>query len=145
MTIIRHLHESQNLANTGGRTPFGAGVRTPARTGQATPGHASVRQPARTPNPYGGATPGPRYGAGGPPPFGYQTPRPGGFPPSSTFCSSHWYESPKSPDDPGGWLEQSPLIHCTCLSSTRVCLTYIPISCTPDLVTIHNLNFAGIY
>ncbi|SJL00593.1 uncharacterized protein ARMOST_03906 [Armillaria ostoyae] len=78
---VRHLHESQNLANTGGRTPFGAGVRTPARTGQATPGHASVRQPARTPNPYGGATPGPRYGAGGPPPFGYQTPRPGGFPP----------------------------------------------------------------
>ena len=88
----RHLHESQNLANTtGGKTPFGAGGRTPARPGGTTPGHMSVRQAGRTPNPYGGTTPAP-YGApsmstyGIPPstPYGYQTPhRPPNYPPSS--------------------------------------------------------------
>lgn len=87
--IIRHLHESQNIGGaTGGKTPYGAGGRTPARTpartpGHATPGHMSVRQLGMTPNPYappvtsygtGGATPG--YGL---PPHtpgyaGYQTP-----------------------------------------------------------------------
>lgn len=86
---VRHLHQSQNLANTGvgGKTPYGAGARTPARTpGHVTPGHMSVRQvPGRTPNPYGGQTPAPppAYGGGIPsssygiptqPPFGYQTP-----------------------------------------------------------------------
>ncbi|KAH7889357.1 SH2 domain-containing protein [Phlebopus sp. FC_14] len=81
---VRHLHQSQNLsgAGAGGKTPYGAGARTPARTpGHATPGHMSVRQvPSRTPNPYGGQTPAPAapgfssYGM--PPaqqPFGYQT------------------------------------------------------------------------
>ncbi|KAI6150440.1 transcription elongation factor Spt6 [Pisolithus tinctorius] len=86
---VRHLHQSQNLANAGvgGKTPYGAGARTPARTpGHVTPGHMSVRQvPGRTPNPYGGQTPAPppAYGGGIPsssygiptqPPFGYQTP-----------------------------------------------------------------------
>lgn len=79
---VRHLHESQNLANAaGGKTPFGAGGRTPARPGGTTPGHMSVRQAGRTPNPYGVTTPAP-YGAppvsnyGLPPstPYGYQTP-----------------------------------------------------------------------
>jgi transcription elongation factor SPT6 len=52
---VRHLHETQNMAVSGGKTPYGAGMgRTPARTGGATPGHMSVRQPNRTPNPYGG-------------------------------------------------------------------------------------------
>jgi transcription elongation factor SPT6 len=76
---VRHLHESQNLAAAaaGGKTPFGAGVRTPARPGGATPGHMSIRQVGRTPNPYGGAqtpfaaTGPPNYGM---PPNGYQTP-----------------------------------------------------------------------
>lgn len=57
---VRHLHESQNFAAAaaGGKTPFGAGMRTPARAGGATPGHMSVRQVGRTPNPYaGGQTP----------------------------------------------------------------------------------------
>jgi len=57
---VRHLHESQNFAAAAasGRTPFGAGMRTPARPGAATPGHMSVRQVGRTPNPYaGGQTP----------------------------------------------------------------------------------------
>jgi len=74
----RHLHESQNLGGAaGGRTPFGAGARTPARTpGHVTPGHMSVRQP----NPYTGATPSalgpPASSYGLPPqtPYGYQTP-----------------------------------------------------------------------
>lgn len=87
---VRHLHESQNLAAAGGKTPFGAGMRTPARPpGGATPGRMSVRQVGRTPNPYGGQTP---YGgppipptAYGIPPhasYGYQTPshRPPNFP-----------------------------------------------------------------
>jgi len=68
---VRHLHESQNqqASAAGGKTPFGAGTRTPARPGNATPGHMSVRQPARTPNPYsGGTTPG-RYGGATPAPF----------------------------------------------------------------------------
>ncbi|KAH8833649.1 transcription elongation factor Spt6 [Flagelloscypha sp. PMI_526] len=61
---VRHLHESQNASTANlGRTPFGAGGRTPARPGYGvTPGHMSQRQPAppnRTPNPYGGATPRP--------------------------------------------------------------------------------------
>ncbi|KAK7019339.1 transcription elongation factor Spt6 [Favolaschia claudopus] len=99
---VRHLHESQNqqASAPGGKTPFGAGTRTPARPGNATPGHMSVRQPARTPNPYGGGTTPGRYGAATPshfqppvpqtaygfapsqPPYGYQTPshRPA-FPP----------------------------------------------------------------
>ncbi|KAG5728025.1 Transcription elongation factor SPT6 [Termitomyces sp. T112] len=86
---VRHLHESQNIANAaaGGKTPFGAGGRTPARpqTGGATPGRMSVRQVGRTPNPYSGATP---YNASSAPnahtpaggymppqtPYGYQTP-----------------------------------------------------------------------
>lgn len=91
---FRHLHQSQNLggAGAGGKTPYGAGARTPARTpGHVTPGHMSVRQvPGRTPNPYGGQTPAPpptsAYGGAipnsnyamapqpPPPPFGYQTP-----------------------------------------------------------------------
>lgn len=79
---VRHLHESQNLANpAGGKTPFGAGGRTPARPGGTTPGHMSVRQMGRTPNPYGGTTPA-SYGAPPmssyamqhPTPYGYQTP-----------------------------------------------------------------------
>ncbi|KAG6874201.1 hypothetical protein C0995_003747 [Termitomyces sp. Mi166 len=94
----RHLHESQNIANAaaGGKTPFGAGGRTPARpqTGGATPGRMSVRQVGRTPNPYSGATP---YNAPSAPnaptpasgymppqtPYGYQTPshRPASFQP----------------------------------------------------------------
>ncbi|KAJ4498038.1 SH2 domain-containing protein [Lentinula lateritia] len=76
---VRHLHESQNLGNGGGKTPYGAGQRTPARPGYATP---SVR-PSRTPNPYGGTTPGPNYGAppSQPPYAGYQTPR--GYPAQS--------------------------------------------------------------
>lgn len=83
----RHLHQSQSLgvAGAGGKTPYGAGARTPARTpGHTTPGHLSVRQVhGRTPNPYGGQTP--AIGSGGnvptssysmPPsqPLGYQTP-----------------------------------------------------------------------
>lgn len=86
---VRHLHESQNLGAgaAGGKTPFGAGGRTPARTpGHATPGRMSVRQlPGRTPNPYGGATPAPStypppgptpasYGMPPQTPYGYQTP-----------------------------------------------------------------------
>lgn len=87
---FRHLHESQNISNAGGKTPFGAGARTPARLGGATPGRMSVRAPARTPNPYGGATPSqypaaPPSGYSLPPktPYGYQTPshRPPNFPP----------------------------------------------------------------
>ncbi|KAK2466864.1 hypothetical protein APHAL10511_001122 [Amanita phalloides] len=86
---VRHLHESQNLANAaGGKTPFGAGGRTPARPGGTTPGHMSVRQVGRTPNPYGGTTPA-SYGAppissyGMPPstPYGYQTPHRPPYPP----------------------------------------------------------------
>ncbi|EEB95724.1 hypothetical protein MPER_05263, partial [Moniliophthora perniciosa FA553] len=81
---VRHLHESQNLANAaaGGRTPYGG--RTPGRpSGHATPGRTSVRPVGRTPNPYGGATPAASYGATpshyGPPgqassTYGYQTP-----------------------------------------------------------------------
>ncbi|CAK5277668.1 unnamed protein product [Mycena citricolor] len=93
---VRHLHESQSQA-AGGKTPYGAGSRTPGRAiGGATPGHISVRQPARTPNPYAGGTT-PRYGGATPAPIpqtaygmvppagynGYQTPaqRPGQFPP----------------------------------------------------------------
>jgi transcription elongation factor SPT6 len=101
--ISRHLHESQNIGNAaGGKTPFGAGGRTPARTpartpGHATPGHVSVRALGRTPNPYGAPQPSTlpvaNYGAGGPlpgynapqTPYGYQTPsgypsRPPNFP-----------------------------------------------------------------
>lgn len=86
---FRHLHESQNLAAAGGKTPFGAGMRTPARTGGATPGHLSVRQVGRTPNPYGGGSQTPFVSNIAPsfaPPqhasFGYQTPshRPPVFP-----------------------------------------------------------------
>ncbi|KAF8654136.1 hypothetical protein AX16_003667 [Volvariella volvacea WC 439] len=92
---VRHLHESQNLANAaGGKTPFGAGARTPARPapGGATPGQASVRRIGQTPNPYGGRTPArypgpaPSSAYGMPPqtPYGYQTPShrpPSGYPP----------------------------------------------------------------
>ncbi|KAF8892531.1 SH2 domain-containing protein [Infundibulicybe gibba] len=87
---VRHLHESQNIASTaGGKTPFGAGMRTPARPGGATPGgHMSIRQGARTPNPYGDRTPaynsGPPNNYGAPQTsYGYQTPshRPPAFPP----------------------------------------------------------------
>ncbi|KAG6917973.1 hypothetical protein DXG01_017157 [Tephrocybe rancida] len=98
---VRHLHESQNIASAaaGGKTPFGAGARTPARpqTGGATPGRMSVRQVGRTPNPYNGTTPyhapsapnpigGPGPASGYPPsqtPYGYQTPshRPASFQP----------------------------------------------------------------
>ncbi|KAG6900843.1 hypothetical protein C0993_009961 [Termitomyces sp. T159_Od127] len=96
---VRHLHESQNVVNAaaGGKTPFGAGGRTPARpqTGGATPGRMSVRQVGRTPNPYSGATPynaisgtsAPTPGTGYMPPqtpYGYQTPhRPPSFQPPS--------------------------------------------------------------
>jgi hypothetical protein len=65
--ISRHLHESQNASAlaASGKTPYGAGGRTPARHG-ATPGHASTRQPARTPNVYGAnRTPNPYGGPGG--------------------------------------------------------------------------------
>ncbi|KAG6845335.1 hypothetical protein H0H87_010792 [Tephrocybe sp. NHM501043] len=90
---VRHLHESQNMATAaaGGKTPFGAGARTPARpqTGGATPGRMSVRQVGRTPNPYSGAAPfnAPSGPTGGympsQTPYGYQTPshRPPGFQP----------------------------------------------------------------
>ncbi|KIY43359.1 hypothetical protein FISHEDRAFT_53087 [Fistulina hepatica ATCC 64428] len=66
---VRHLHESKNMAN-GGKTPYGAGGRTPAR-GHATPGHASVRHLGRTPNPmfarpFDGTTPVPNYGGATP-------------------------------------------------------------------------------
>ncbi|KDR81667.1 hypothetical protein GALMADRAFT_239777 [Galerina marginata CBS 339.88] len=83
---VRHLHESQNLVVAGGKTPYGAGMRTPARPGGATPGHLSVRQVGRTPNPYAGGSQTPYVGPHGPsnfvppqqPPqhtsFGYQTP-----------------------------------------------------------------------
>ncbi|PPR03612.1 hypothetical protein CVT24_007728 [Panaeolus cyanescens] len=83
---VRHLHESQTAAATaGGKTPFGAGMRTPGRPGGATPGHMSIRQPARTPNPYGagsqtpfgmhGHPQAPPHGYGPQPtPYGYQTP-----------------------------------------------------------------------
>jgi len=90
---VRHLHESQSLAAAaGGKTPFGAGMRTPARPGGATPGHMSVRQMGRTPNPYaGGQTPfvpnAPQNFGPHPHPqtgsYGYQTPShrpPPGFP-----------------------------------------------------------------
>lgn len=73
--FLRHLHESQNLANAaaGGKTPFGAGTgRTPARPGGATPGHMSVRH-TRTPN-YGGATPAPFAPSAVPTPAGYPIP-----------------------------------------------------------------------
>ncbi|KAF8921228.1 SH2 domain-containing protein [Mucidula mucida] len=75
---VRHLHQ-QSIGNQGGRTPFGAGMRTPARpTGGMTPGrpgYTSVRQPAATPNPYGGATPASRFGNAPPQTaYGYQTP-----------------------------------------------------------------------
>lgn len=95
MAFVSHLHESQNASANVGRTPYGAGGRTPARPAYGTtPGHMSSRQPApptRTPNPYGGATPKPAgwggaatpapgassYAAPAPPPqtYGYQTPR----------------------------------------------------------------------
>ena len=91
---IRHIHESGRSGGGlgGGKTPYGAGGRTPARTpaaGHATPGHMSVRQIGRTPNPYGpgGPVPGasnlgastPAYGVPPRTPYGggYQTPNPG--------------------------------------------------------------------
>jgi len=118
---VRHLHESQNLGGTGagGKTPFGAGGRTP---GRATPGHMSVRNVGKTPNPYGslprpagGATP--AYGA--PPPAsnypqtpfsGYQTP--------STYPPTFAQQPPALPagmnperaamiQKAGGWGESS--------------------------------------
>ncbi|KXN86889.1 Transcription elongation factor SPT6 [Leucoagaricus sp. SymC.cos] len=103
---VRHLHESQNAVNSGGKTPF-AGGRTPGRPGGATPGHASVRHVGRTPNPYGGAqTP---YGAGPAPPagppygvpqaYGYQTPShrpPTGYPPAAITHSVHPGSRPPS-------------------------------------------------
>jgi transcription elongation factor SPT6 len=71
----RHLHESQNFGGGAGRTPYGAGTRTPARTpGHVTPGRMSVHQMGRTPNAYvGGATPA-SVGTPGYPQYGYQTP-----------------------------------------------------------------------
>ncbi|KAI5899362.1 transcription elongation factor Spt6 [Schizophyllum commune H4-8] len=97
---VRHLHESQNLAN-GGKTPYpGAGGRTPAR-GHATPGHMTSR--GRTPNPYaGGVTP-------RPPPPGGVTPRPppppnafpgGPAPPPNAFGAP---PMPPAPGFNGGW------------------------------------------
>ncbi|KAI0726619.1 transcription elongation factor Spt6 [Fomitopsis betulina] len=91
---IRHTHESGRAGGGlgGGKTPYGAGGRTPARTpaaGHTTPGHVSVRQIGRTPNPYGpgGQVPGastlgastPAYGAPPRTPYGggFQTPNPG--------------------------------------------------------------------
>ena len=84
----RHLHESQNFgAGAGGRTPYGAGSRTPARTpGHMTPGRLSVRQHARTPNAYGamgGATPSRNPTTPGyvpQTPYNYGTPYPGHAP-----------------------------------------------------------------
>ncbi|KZT70155.1 transcription elongation factor Spt6 [Daedalea quercina L-15889] len=90
---IRHIHESGRTGGGlgGGKTPYGAGGRTPARTpaaGHATPGRTSVRQIGRTPNPYGqsGQVPGvsslgastPAYGVPPRTPYGggYQTPNP---------------------------------------------------------------------
>ena len=82
----RHLHESQNLAAAvaGGKTPFGAGARTPARPGGATPGHMSIRQVGRTPNPYGNGAQTP-FAATGPPNYG--------MPPNSSFG----YQTPSHP------------------------------------------------
>ncbi|TFY57669.1 hypothetical protein EVJ58_g6888 [Rhodofomes roseus] len=96
---IRHIHESGRTGGGlgGGKTPYGAGGRTPARTpaaGHATPGHMSVRQMGRTPNPYGpgGQVPGastlgaatPAYGAPPRTPYGggFQTPNPAGVHPA---------------------------------------------------------------
>ena len=72
---VRHLHESQNMA-AGGKTPYGAGMRTPARLGGATPGHMSVRQVGRTPNPYGGQTP---FAGNVPPSFAPPPPQPAAY------------------------------------------------------------------
>ncbi|KAF5380895.1 hypothetical protein D9615_004007 [Tricholomella constricta] len=81
---VRHLHESQNIANAaaGAKTPFGAGVRTPARpqAGGVTPGRMSVRQVGRTPNPYSGATP-----YNGPNPYSGPLPGPGYLPPQTPY------------------------------------------------------------
>lgn len=95
---VRHLHESQNAVNAGGKTPF-PGARTPGRPGGATPGHASIRQVGRTPNPYGGGAQTP-YGAGraGPPPPG----PPYGAPPPQTYG----YQTP-SHHPPAGYLTPS--------------------------------------
>ncbi|KAF9483749.1 transcription elongation factor SPT6 [Pholiota conissans] len=107
---VRHLHESQSIAVAGGKTPYGAGLRTPARPGGATPGHLSVRQMGRTPNPYtGGQTPfmpqvPPSFA---PPPqhatYGFQTPshRPS-FPPAMPPMNQ------PRPPPPGVWNGQWP-------------------------------------
>ena len=98
---VRHLHESQNFAAAaGGKTPFGAGMRTPARPGGTTPGHMSVRQVGRTPNPYvGGQTPfipanvPSTFGLPPQPaPYGYQPPAHGPFhgQPPQTRVPGRW-------------------------------------------------------
>ena len=74
------MHESQNIggAATGGKTPFGAGGRTP---GHATPGHMSIRNVARTPNPYG-----PRPTGGATPAYGSALPATNyGLPPQTPY------------------------------------------------------------
>jgi len=102
--LRRHLHESQNLggAGAGGKTPFGAGGRTP---GHATPGHMSVRNVGRTPNPYvgprpaGGATP---YGGAAPPVSNY------GLPSQNTYGG---YQTPSAyPPRPPGFPQQQPAV-----------------------------------
>jgi transcription elongation factor SPT6 len=95
----RHLHESQNLggAGAGGKTPFGAGGRTP---GHATPGHMSVRNVGKTPNPYGGPRPG-----GGATPYG------GAVPPASTYAQNTYggYQTPSTyPPRAPGFPQQPP-------------------------------------
>lgn len=87
---VRHAHEAAaaTTAAAGGKTPYGAGLRTPARPlGGATPGHMSVRQVGRTPNPYGAPS---GYGAPPPTTFGYQTPahRPPNMPPGQPMPPS---------------------------------------------------------
>ena len=95
----RHLHQSQNLggAAAGGKTPYGAGARTPARTpGHTTPGHLSVRQvPGRTPNPYGGQTPAIGFG-GSVPTSSYATPAPQPLPAYASTPQSLGYQTPSA-------------------------------------------------
>ncbi|KAJ7632692.1 transcription elongation factor SPT6 [Roridomyces roridus] len=94
---VRHLHESRSQnPNPGGKTPYGAGGRTPARP-DATPGHMSIRQPARTPNPYaGGTTPG-RYGGATP---GHFAPPPPAGVPQTAYGGMPNYGYPPAPHNP---------------------------------------------
>jgi transcription elongation factor SPT6 len=83
------LHESQNLggAGAGGKTPFGAGGRTP---GHATPGRMSVRNVGKTPNPYGGP---PRPAGAATPAYGAPPASNFGLPPQTPFSG---YQTPSA-------------------------------------------------